>query len=253
MNDKYIQGKITFIHHEKNRAVIEYSENGRKKTIQANLEINEPEKTLNKKTSKKLHRFLVGDIVTFLIKKTGSNGRILSAHNISYQYNTALEILVNKAIAENKFLGYIKFTDDEYFIKEIESYLFFPLRISRIEVPPAEQEMINPVTFKLNNILNPDKLFATLYNHNYIPEFQTAIQLFKRQTIIKALIHKISAYGIYLHLVNDKIDAKLPIDEFLADQIAGGKIQAGQTIDVKIKYLSPEKVIVEKANDVLQT
>lgn len=245
MGDQYISGKITFIHHEKDRAVIEYDENGKKKTIQADIGEKAQEKLMEQKIIKKPHRFLIGDHVKFLIKKTGSNGRILYASNIQYQYNTALEILLNKAGIENKFLGYIKITDHEYFIKEIESYLFFPLKVSAFEIAPTDKEIERPVTFKLENISKPDKISASLYNHHYIPEFQIAVQHFKKQTAIEATVSKISPYGIYLHLINGKVEAKLAIDDALAKQIEDKLIQPGSTIPVIIKHLTPERIVVE--------
>jgi hypothetical protein len=247
MPDKFIPGKITFIHHEKNRAVIEYDDNGKKKTIQADIDEKAQAKLVAQKLIKKPHRFLVGDNVKFQVKKTGANGRILYADNIQYQYNTALEILINKAETENKFLGYIKITDHEYFIKEIDTYLFFPLKVSVYEVAPTEKEIEKPVTFKLENIEKPEKISASLYNHNYIPEFQEAIQHFKKKTIIDAVINKITPFGIYLHLINGKIEAKLSIDEMLAKQIEDKTIQVGSIIPVLIKHLTPDRMVVEKA------
>ena len=246
MSDKSITGKITFIHHEKDRAVIEYIDNGKKKTIQADISIYEQQKLKDQKVIKKTHRFLMGDQVTFTIKKTGANGSQQYASNVQYQYNTSLELLINKAGIENKFLGYIKITDDDYFIKEIDSYLFFPLTISPYETEPTEKETADPVYFRFENIEKPDKLSATLYNHNYIPEFLTAIQHFKKQTVVDAVVNKITPFGIHLNLVNNKIHAKLEIDESFAKQIADKTIAINSVIPVKIKHLSPFKIVVEK-------
>ena len=95
MSDKYISGKITFIHHEKNRAVIEYEDHGKKKTIQGDIADKAQLKLINQKIIKKPHRFLVGDQVKFQVQKTGAHGKVLYADNILYQYNTALELLIN--------------------------------------------------------------------------------------------------------------------------------------------------------------
>lgn len=246
MSDKSIPGKITFIHHEKNRAVIEYIDNGKKKTIQADISTKEQQRLKEQKIIKKTHRFLMGDNVTFNIKKTGANGSQQYASNLQYQYNTLLEILINKANIDNKFLGYIKVTDDKYFIKEIDSYLFFPLNVSPYEIAPTEVEAASPVYFKFENIEKPDKLTASLYNHNYIPEFSAAVQHFKKQTVIDAIVTKITAFGIYLGLMNNKLQAKLDIDELLAKQIEEKSIEINSVIPVKIRHLSPLKIVVEK-------
>ncbi len=250
MSDKSIPGKITFIHHEKNRAVIEYIDNGKKKTIQADISIKEQQKLKDQKILKKTHRFLMGDQVTFILKKTGANGSQQYASNLQYQYNTLLELLINKAQTENKFLGYIKITDDSYFIKEIDSYLFFPLTVSPYEIAPTEKEAADPVYFKFENIEKPDKMTATLYNHNYIPEFLTAVQHFKKQTAVDATIRKITAFGIHLDILNDKLQAKLNIDETLSGKIADKSLQPGSIHPVKIKYLSPLKIVVEYAGEI---
>ncbi len=248
MDSKSTSGKITFIHHDKNRAVIEYMDNGRKKTIQADLNFKEQQKAKDQKIRKKMHRFLVGDQVTFSIKKTGANGSIQYADGLKYQYNTALELLINKAETENKFLGYIKITDDDYFIKEIDTYLFFPLNLSPYEIAPTEKETEQPVYFKLENIEKPDKITATLYNHNYIPAFLTAIQHSKKQTVIDATVDHIKPFGIYLNLVGKEIKAKLNIDEALQKKIADGVIAINSVIPVKIKHISPFKIVVEVAS-----
>ena len=247
MSDKLIPGKITFIHHEKNRAVIEYEENNKKKTIQADIDDRAQEKLIQQKIIKKPHRFLVGDNVKFRIKKTGGNGRITYADSVQYQYNTALEILINKAAIENKFLGYIKITDHEYFIKEIDTYLFFPLKISAYEIPPTEKEIENPVTFKIENIDKPEKVSATLYNHSYIPEFQTAVQHFKKKTPVDAAVLRLTPFGVYLKLLNGKIEAKLPVDECLPEKLKRTKLAVGTSISVVINHLTPERIVVERA------
>lgn len=247
MNPKAIPGKITFIHHEKNRAVIEYIDNGKKRTIQANIDGSEKKKEAGEKTRKKGHRFLMGDQVTFVIKKTGANGSVVYAESVKYQYNTTLELLINKAAVENKFLGYIKITDDKYFIKEIDSYLFFPLTLSAYEIAPTEKETAQPVYFKLENLEKPDKITASLYNHHYIPEFLTAIQHSKKGLTIDATVYNITPFGIYLHLIGDTIKAKLSIDESLKTAIENNTIKVGSVIPVKIKHITLSRIVVEIA------
>lgn len=247
MNPKAISGKITFIHHDKGRAVIEYIDNGRKKTIQANIDVQEQRKANDQKERKKIHRFLIGDQVTFVLKKTGANGSVQYAESLKYQYNTTLELLINKATTENKFLGYIKITDGKYFIKEIESYLFFPMNISAYEIAPTEKETEQPVYFKLENIEKPDKIMASLYNHHYIPEFLTAIQQSKKQVAIDATVFNITPFGIYLNLVGDQIKAKLALSETLKTAVQNKSIEIGSVISVKIKHISLSRIVVDLA------
>ena len=211
---KPTEGKITFIHHEKNRAVIEYIDNNRKKTIQANLDFKTEQIAKDQKIRKKNHRFLVGDQVSFLIKKTGANGSVQYAENLKYLYNTALELLINKALVDNKFLGYIKITDDKYFIKEIESYLFFPLNLSVYEIAPADKDTEQPVYFKLDNLEKPDKITAILYNHHYIPEYLKIYQVSNDWLILPrgfydTLIKEITKRGYSYELRDERVKNKL--------------------------------------------
>ncbi len=251
MSDQSIPGKITFIHHEKERAVIEYIDKGKKRTIQADISLKEQQRLKELKIIKKTHRFLMGDHVNFSIKKTGANGSQLYATNLQYQYNTALELLINTALVENKFLGYIKVTDEQYFIKEIDSYLFFPLSVSPYEKAPVEKEHPEPVLFKFENIEKPDKITASLYNHQYIPEFLTAVQHFKKQTVVDAMVFKITAFGIHVHLFDGKLKSKLDLDSSLADLVEQKKIQPGTIIPVVIRHLSPFKIVIEIAEEKL--
>lgn len=246
MAEKNISGKITFIHHDKNRAVIEYLVNDRKKTIQA--DINPKKQTQQKEAglSKKQHRFLVGDQVTFTIKKTGANGSILYADSLEYKYNTALELLINKARVENRFLGYIKETDNAFYIKEIESYLFFPLKISKYELPPDAEHEEKPVQFKLEHTDTPEKIVANLYNHHYIPEFLTAVQHYKKKMPVTATVTKVSPYGIYLSMFKDKIQSKLTTDQPDMEKAEAKPLITGTSLQVLITHLSPDRIVVER-------
>lgn len=239
------EGKITFIHHEKNRAVIEYLDNKKKKTIHASIDEKSQLKSIEQKIIKKPHRYLVGDQVKFVIKKTGANGKVLYADQLEYLYNTSLELLINKAAIQNKFLGYIKITGDEYFIKEIDSYLFFPLKIGAYEIAPTETETAKPVYFKLEQTGKPEKIHASLYNHQYIPEFLQAVQLHKKKSPVIALVHKITPFGIQLYLFNGKMMAKLSIDESLEKLIEEKTLQPGSVLSVIITHLDTNRIVVE--------
>ena len=247
MSEKYFRGKIIFINNEKQKATIEYINNNKTKTITAIINEKQQEKTIEKKLIKKSHRFLVGDHVKFVIKKSSAN--IFFADHVHYEFNNVLEVLINKAKTQNKFMGYIKVIDDKYYIKEAESYLFFPLMISKFEIAPQSNTNEKPVSFKLMNIENPEKINAELYNHNYSEGFLIAVKQFKNEQIIKAEVKKISPYGVFVELSDSKIDCKLPIDEKLNEMISSQKITIGSLLDVKIKHISSNRVVIEMVNE----
>jgi len=243
MSEKYFRGKITFINNDKQQATIEYITQNKIKTIQAVINDKQQEKYVELKLIKKPHRFLVGDHVKFIIKKSSAN--VFFADHVLYEFNNSLEVLINKARISNKFLGYIKIVDDKYFIKEIDSYLFFPLLLSKFEIKPEEEATEKPVTFKMLHIEKPDKIQAELLNHHYVPGFKIAVKQFKNEEIINAVVNKITPYGIFVMLSESGLEAKLSLDEILSQKINNNEILVAQNIQVKINHLSTERIVIE--------
>ncbi len=225
MSDTILRGNVSFVNHEKKYIIIEYDQSGKKKTVNGSVD---------EKLQKK-HTFHIGDTVSFTVGISARGDRMI-ASNIQYLYNNALDVLINKAKTENNFTGYLKVVDDKYFVKEIDSYLFFPVPQSPWQIKPAENELNEAVTFMLENLEKKDKITAKLFNNKYIPEFYTAVKLHKSKTPVEARVYRISPHGIYINLVNDRIQAKLPFKE---------GIKINDIILVKIAYLSPAKIIAE--------
>ena len=243
MSEKYFRGKITFINNDRKKATIEYVTNNKVKSIQAVIDDKQQEKYVQLKLIKKAHRFLVGDNVKFIIKKSAAN--VFFADHILYEYNNALEVLVEKAALTNKFLGYIKIVDDKYFIKEIDSYLFFPLHLSKFEIAPEVAETEKLVSFKMMNTDKPDKISAELYNHNYTKGFLTAIKQSKKEEAIRAVVSKITPFGIFVLLAESNIECKIAITETLLEKIQSEEIKIGSELQVKIKHLTADRIVIE--------
>jgi len=235
MANTILQGRISFVNHEKKTVMIEYEVNGKKKAVNGPVD-DETQLLLKKKgVIKKTHEFHIGDVVNFT-SGISERGNKMVASNICFLYNTALDVLVNKAKTQNRFLGYLKIADDKYFVKEIDSYLFFPVSVSPWQVRPAENKLNEPVTFMLENLEKKDKITAKLFDNTYIPEFHAALKLHKSQAPVEAVVYKVSPHGIYVNVVGEKIQAKLPFKE---------GVKVGDIISVKIVYLSPAKIIVQ--------
>ena len=175
MSNSIINGHISFVNHEKKYIIIEYEQNGKKKVVNGSID---------EKTVKSKHRFQIGDTVGFKIKLSGRGDRMMAV-DIQFLYNTGLDVLLNKARAENNFTGYLKIIDDKYFVKEIETYLFFPVPFSPWQIKPTESELNEAVTFALENPENKEKLTASLYNKKFIPEYYTAVKAYKdRKSVV---------------------------------------------------------------------
>ena len=128
MEDKIRTGTISFVHHQKHYASIDYKEGEKKKTINFQTDIkNEAITGVSLKNKK--HHFRTGDTVNFQIKLTPRGDR-LNAYDVKFLYNNELDKLLQKARIDNHFKGFLKMVEDTYFVKELHSYLFFPLVFS---------------------------------------------------------------------------------------------------------------------------
>jgi len=247
MSNTIVQGKVSFVNHEKNYVMIEYEVNGKKKTINGLVDDKTQQQSIKDKLIKKVHTFHIGDVVNFNAGLSGRGDKMV-ATNIQFLYNPALDVLINKAKTENNFIGYLKMADDKIYVKEIDSYLFFPIASSPWQIIPTEKELNEAVTFSLENTDNKEKVTAKLFNNNYIPEFYAAVKLHKNKTPIDAEVYKISPHGIYLNIIGDKIQAKIPLSKNSDDNSAVKDVKVGDKVKVLITYLSPQKIIVEVAS-----
>jgi len=243
MSTTVIQGHVSFVNHEKKYVMIEYEVNGKKKNINGIVDDTTQQDLIKKGIIKKKHLFHIGDVVNFMAGLSGRGDKMV-ASNIQFLYNTALDALLNKAKTDNRFTGYLKIVDANYFVKEIDSYLFFPVTISPWQIKPSEADLNEPVDFMLENIERKEKATAKLFDNKYIPEFSAALKLHKAKTPVEAEVYKISPHGIYLNVVKDKIQAKIPLSKNSGAQHLKD-IKVGDTIKVLITYLSPVKIVVE--------
>ena len=231
------EGKISFINHDKKYAMIDYEEANKKKTVRADIDDKKQKELKEKKLIKKTHHFMVGDVVSFQVKLSDRGDRMM-ATSVEFLYNNTLDVLINKSLLTNKFIGYLKMVDDKYFVKEIDSYLFFPVPFSPWQIIPEELDLNELVFFSLENIVRKEKIFASLFNNKYIPEFEQAVKLFKTKTALSAEVFKVSPHSIYLNVINNKIQAKIDFEE---------GFNVGDRIEVLISYLGKNKIAVVKA------
>lgn len=237
MSDSIVEGKISFINHEKKYAIIEYKNAGKLKNVNGSIDEKVQRQLKEKGLIKKTHHFLTGDVVNFKIKLS-ERGERMVATEIEYKYNTALDVLIDKSRTNNKFLGYLKMVDDKYFVKEIESYLFFPVPLSPWQLPPTEKELNEQVSFALENTDKKDKIIASLFNNAYLPEFTAAVKLFKNKEVIEATVYNVTTHGIYLNIIGEKMQGKIPAED--ADVSVGDKIK------IRIVHLSKTRIVVER-------
>lgn len=246
MSTESIMGIITFINHDKDYATIEYTLNGKKKTISGNIGEREQLKLKAEKIIKRVHQFHVGDEISFVINLSARGDKMI-ADCIEFKFNNALDNLINKSVIENRFVGYLKKVDDDYFVKETGSYIFFPLRLSPWERKPQESNLNEPYFFKLENTDKPDKATAAPYKSIFIHEYAIATQHFKNKTPIDATVFKITPHGIFVNVLSNKIQAKIPVSKKDEKVTVGDEVKVGDVIKIVITYLGTSRIVVERA------
>jgi ribosomal protein S1 len=240
-----LSGTISFINHEKGYATIDYLVNGKKKTINGNIGEKEQLKLKAEKVIKKIHQFHVGDEVSFILAQSPRGDRMI-ADKIVFRFNNSLDNIRNKAAVDNKFVGYLKKVGDDYFVKETGSYIFFPLILSPWEEKPNDNSLNDPIFFSLNNADKPGKMTASLLRSKYIPEYLTAKKYFEKKSVIDSTVYKITPHGIFVNVVGDKVQAKIPVEKADEESKTGNDLKVGDTVKVIITYLGHAKIIVER-------
>ena len=229
------KGKISFINYEKYFATIDYIYNNKQKSVNC--------KTTADDSGKKKHHYRLEDEVSFELKLS-DRGDKMTAYNVKFLYNTAIDLLIQKAVIENRFAGYLKIADGKFFVKEWDSYILFPVQLSRWEKEPVETAANEAITFKLLNLDKPNSLVAELFSHNYIPEYKKALQHFINKIEIEATVYKTSPHAVYLNLFGDKMQAKLPFSAIEKDAV-----KEGDVIQVLITHFTNNRIVIKKAGD----
>ena len=228
------KGKISFINYEKYFATIDYIYNNKQKSVNC--------KTTADDSGKKKHHYRLEDEVSFELKLS-DRGDKMTAYNVKFLHNTAIDLLIQKAAIENRFAGYLKIAEGKFFVKEWDSYILFALQLSPWEKPPVETAANEPINFKLLNLDKPKSIAAELFSHNYIPEYKKALQHFNNKIDIDAIVYKTSPHAVYLNLFGNKIQARLLLTASEKEQV-----KEGDTIQVLITHFTNARIVVKKTD-----
>ncbi len=231
-DDQLYRGKISFINYEKQFATIDYLHNTKQKSV--NFKTNAAD------SGKKPHQFKLNDSVDFQLRLS-DRGDKMTAYNVKFIHNEAVDLLIQKSAIENRFAGYLKIVDGKFFVKEVESYVLFPIQLSKWEKEPVETAANVAISFKLINTDKPNSIAAELFSHNYISEYKKALQHFDKKIDIEAVVYKVSPHAVYLDLFGDKMQAKLTVTEAEKETI-----KAGDIIPVTIVHLTNNRVVVKR-------
>lgn len=230
--EEVLRGKISFINYEKHFATIDYTHNAKQKAV--NFKTNAPD------SDKKPHQYKLNDSVSFQMKLS-DRGDKMTAYNVKFIHNEAIDLLIQKAAIENRFAGYLKIVDGKFFVKEIESYVLFPIQLSKWEKEPVETAANVAISFKLINMEKPNAVAAELFSHNYFAEYKKALQHFNNKIEIDAVVYKVSPHAVYLNLFGDKMQAKLNLTA-----VENEEAKEGDIIKVIITHFTPNRIVVKK-------
>jgi ribosomal protein S1 len=78
-----------------------------------------------------------------------------------------------------------------------------------------------------------------------VPGFKIAIKQFKAEETIDAVVNKITPFGVFVILTESNLEAKLAIDDNITTKINNGEIALEKSIQVKIKHLTSERIVIE--------
>lgn len=228
MTDELKRGRVISVSKSKGLLTIEYVSKG-KKTVVGRLE-----DTLDAR----FQAFHPGDEVSFRTRLSGRGDKLV-AYDLKFLYNTTLHLMIQKARLENRFSGYLKEAEGKFYVKEVNNYLFFPLHLSRWEKAPGDKVLNEAIAFKLINLDNPARLAAELFSHAYIPAYYEAQKLAGTAKTTEAVVERITPHAVYVQLFDNTITAKLRPEGL-------NEVQSGDKMQVRISYLSPDKISVEK-------
>ncbi|RYY63009.1 MAG: hypothetical protein EOO05_00560 [Chitinophagaceae bacterium] len=241
MSDTRLQGEVSFVQYDKKFITIDYVHNGKKKSVNGTIKEEAQQKLKDEKEITDFHYFREGDQVTFDLVRS-VRGDKMTADRIKFLYNNSYSNLLHKASVDNEFAGYLKMVGDDYFIKEIGSYHFFPLRLSAWELRPPLNAINDPMYFRLENISNPEKVSAVLLDRKFIPGYTKAMKFYEEKKELTAEVLRISPHAVYVNLPEVRMQGKLALKkgEETTDK-------EGDTFKVLITYLGPDKFALTKA------
>ncbi|MET0634771.1 MAG: hypothetical protein ABWZ25_02015 [Chitinophagaceae bacterium] len=247
MSETRLEGQVSFVQYDKKFVTIDYVHNGKKKSVNGSIKDEVQQKLKDEKLISEFHYFREGDQVSFDLVRS-VRGDKMTADRIVFHYNNSYTNLLLKAKTDNEFAGYLKLVGEDYFIKEIGSYHFFPLRLSAWELRPPLNAINDPTYFRLENISNPEKVSAVLLDRKFIPGYSKAMKFFQDKKELLAEVVKITPHGVYLNLPEVRMQAKLPVKK--------GETpveKEGDSFKVLITYLGPDKFAVRKSGTIKES
>lgn len=195
MEDKVYKGEVTAFYQTKKYGFIQ-SGDEKYFFFMGNNELAE-----RKKKGLPPHDFSIGDQVEFKLEPGIKEGEY-QAYDIIFLTNPSRENLVKEYQEKGILTGYLKKIEDDFFVKEINSYSIIPLNIcaEELDFENVYTNRLNElVSFKLKNSkLRLDKLTAFLVDRKLSEKYLFLFHLVESKQEIEVKVTGKNTKGIFL-------------------------------------------------------
>lgn len=141
-----------------------------------------------------------GDIVQFKLKPSQQFSDKLEAYDLIFLGNDLRERLLEISEDNPIIEGYLKQIGDDYFVKELETYLFIPIKMIYGEINFQEvytKNLNQLVQFSLNEVKRIDKITAYLVNRQIDEKYQFIYKLKETKELIEVTVTGKNAAGFF--------------------------------------------------------
>lgn len=198
--------------------------------------------------NKKPQRFAEGDDVSFQLKDSEKEPGRIEAYNLTFLGNERRERLVNRATAGEPLFGYLKQTEDTFYVKDKDTKVYVPLMIMDWEINLDEvytQRINQLVAYQIIKFKNIHKLLAVLSDAQYDEMYHVLKSVQQTQTILQATVTGNSGDGVFATILYGRVygfirKATLMDDEQLL--ILDG-LQKKDKVKVRIGYVAKTRMV----------
>jgi cold shock CspA family protein len=195
---------------------------------------------ISRKELKEIHRFQIGDEVTFSVR---NSTRGYEAYNLQFIKNQKIETLCNLINEKKELPGFLKKIGNNFFVKDKETYLFIRIKISIWETALDkiyESRINEPVFYSVSRKHeNIHKMHAYLVDRLF-DESYYILQTYKDAGLqTNAIITGKNKNGYFITLLDNRVSAFLNFKELENENV---NLKKHDKIKVMINDLTDARV-----------
>lgn len=158
--------------------------------------------------NKKPQRFEEGDDVRFQLKYSEKEPGRLEAYNLIFLGNERRERLINKATAGEPLFGFLKQTEDTFYVKDKDTKVYVPLMVMDWEInfdKVYTQRINHLVAYQMIKFKNIHKLLAVLSDAQYDELYYVLKSVQQTQTILQATVTGTNGDGVFAPIFQGRV------------------------------------------------